>query len=926
MGQPVIRVEDLSKVYRVGTADNPSHTTLKEAIAGLARPRRRQANTAETEQAFWALRDVGFEVEQGDVTGLIGVNGAGKSTLLKILAHITEPTTGRAAVRGRVASLLEVGTGFHPELTGRENVLLNGAILGMTRHETRRKFDQIVEFAGVERFIDTPVKRYSSGMYLRLAFAVAAHLDPEVLLVDEVLAVGDIAFQRRCLGRMREVSQEGRTVLLVSHNLVAIEALCTRCLLLDAGRLVLHGDVADVTREYRRRVQGDPGSGALILDRTEALPGRRLALKSIVLQDEFGETTRVFPLGGALRAVIGLDLPPHSEAAEIVVRIDDPYAQRMMTIKNPASETRPLLVEGPQQIECLIPEMPLVPGDYAIGLAIYNHEELLDEIDRALTFTITNNNAFGAARGASRGVCIARSEWKALGSRSDIATHQDPALTSPPAVASPEAATEDRSPAPIALAAPYLIAPELELVPKPVDAPVLSPAERHRVLVQWNATQLDLPKRCVHQLFEAQARVSPDRVAIDNGADTLTYRQLNGRANQLAVWLRRRGVGPEARIGICMRPSIDMIVAVLGVLKAGGAYVPIDPSDPTDRIRCIIKSSSITRVLTHASVLPALNDIACIPMPIDRDWDQISDHNVVNLPTLAGPTNLAYVIYTSDSTGTPRGVMIEHRSLMNYLDWTLRAYAAPDEYSVPLHTSLTCDLSITAIFPTLLAGGRLSLLPDGSGVEALADALACRPRHALVKLTPAQVEMLAERLPPPTRAHGAFRFVIGGEELNGKSLQLWRQHAPEMRIVNEYGPSEATVGCCTFELCAADCPDGPLPIGRPIANTRLYVLDLDLNPVPIGCEGELFIGGDGLARGYLGQPDFTAENFVPNPFADQPGERLYRTGDIVKYLPDGNLVYVGRADHQIAPRGFRLELDEIDTGLSQRSKTAATLS
>jgi lipopolysaccharide transport system ATP-binding protein len=418
MGQPVIRVEGVSKSYRVGAVEKAKYRTVQESLVDMVkRPLRRLTRTRDDSSAtetFWALSQIDFEIEQGDVTGVIGVNGAGKSTLLKILSQITQPTTGQAAVRGRVASLLEVGTGFHAELTGRENVLLNGAILGMKRHETLQKFDQIVEFAGVERFVDTPVKRYSSGMYLRLAFAVAAHLDPEVLLVDEVLAVGDIAFQRRCINRMREVSQEGRTVLLVSHNLVSIEALCTRCLLLDAGRLVQMGPVTDITREYRRRVQGNQTPGTVVLGTQCVAAGRRSVFTALTLVDEFGETTRCFPLGGTFRALIGLDLPAGGDVAEIVVRIDDPYAQRLMTIKNPASGSLLRLSRGDQLVECRIPEMPLVPGEYSVGLAIYVNEHLLDEVDQIVTFTITNNNAYGDARGASAGVCIARSEWRAI--------------------------------------------------------------------------------------------------------------------------------------------------------------------------------------------------------------------------------------------------------------------------------------------------------------------------------------------------------------------------------------------------------------------------------------------------------------------------------------------------------------------------------
>jgi lipopolysaccharide transport system ATP-binding protein len=243
-----IRVENLSKRYRIGVAPE-RYRTLRDQIAGAVRSLGRRAARQE-ESIFWALRDVSFDIEQGEVVGIIGRNGAGKSTLLKILSRITEPTEGRLEVRGRAGSLLEVGTGFHPELSGRENIYLNGAILGMRRDEINRQFDAIVEFAEVGKFLDTPVKRYSSGMYVRLAFAVAAHLNPEILIVDEVLAVGDAAFQKKCLGKMGEVAKQGRTVLFVSHNLVAVERLCSRAIRLERGEKVDDGRPSEVVARY----------------------------------------------------------------------------------------------------------------------------------------------------------------------------------------------------------------------------------------------------------------------------------------------------------------------------------------------------------------------------------------------------------------------------------------------------------------------------------------------------------------------------------------------------------------------------------------------------------------------------------------------------------------------------------------------------
>ena len=293
---PVISVENLSKSYLIGhQGPRERYTSLRDTLSQHAKNftrrtldtlRGKQMLQGDTVEEFFALRDVSFEVNQGDVLGIIGRNGAGKSTLLKVLSRITEPTSGKVTIRGRVASLLEVGTGFHPELSGRENIFLNGAILGMSRKEIKAKFDEIVDFAGVEKFLDTPVKRYSSGMYVRLAFAVAAHLEPEILVVDEVLAVGDAEFQKKCMGKMKDVASEGRTVLFVSHTMGAISSLCSRCILMDKGEAVANGIPTDVISTYYRGGKDSPFSADFT--RGKKISGEGATLLSAMISDEFG--------------------------------------------------------------------------------------------------------------------------------------------------------------------------------------------------------------------------------------------------------------------------------------------------------------------------------------------------------------------------------------------------------------------------------------------------------------------------------------------------------------------------------------------------------------------------------------------------------------------------------------------------------------
>jgi lipopolysaccharide transport system ATP-binding protein len=299
MNKSAIKIENLGKLYRIG-AQQERYTTLRETLVSNFKSLTTKRASQSANNTIWALKDVSFEIKQGEVLGIIGRNGAGKSTLLKILAHITEPTEGRVILRGRVGSLLEVGTGFHPELTGRENIYLNGTILGMKKVEIERKFDEIVDFSEIEKFLDTPAKRYSSGMYVRLAFAVAAHLETDILLIDEVLAVGDVGFQRKCLGKIGDVVKHGRTVLFVSHNLVAIQALCSRAILLHKGNLVEDGLPSEVVRHYLSLL--NTGTDQQFVSSLQRVTGgNEVRLIATELADENGLITDSFEFGSEMR-------------------------------------------------------------------------------------------------------------------------------------------------------------------------------------------------------------------------------------------------------------------------------------------------------------------------------------------------------------------------------------------------------------------------------------------------------------------------------------------------------------------------------------------------------------------------------------------------------------------------------------------------
>jgi amino acid adenylation domain-containing protein len=448
------------------------------------------------------------------------------------------------------------------------------------------------------------------------------------------------------------------------------------------------------------------------------------------------------------------------------------------------------------------------------------------------------------------------------------------------------------------------------------------PSRDHRfqLLERWNDTRTDFPQVCTHQLFEQQAARAPAMVAVVSGRRRISYRELNEGANKIAHWLRKRGVGPDVLVGVSLERSPQMVMALLAVWKAGGAYVPIDPAYPAERLSFMIEDAQPLVLLTEEKCRQLFSAMSDKAICLDSEWSTFDREAGENLLTTADPANLAYVMYTSGSTGKPKGAMITHRGLVNYLWWAIRTYAVETGRSVPVHSSISFDLTVTSLYTPLLAGGTVELLPDDVGAQNLVAALLRAGDRSLVKITPAHLQLLSQQISPEDAGGMSRTFVIGGENLLAETLEFWRTAAPGTRLINEYGPTETVVGCCVYELGATDPRSGSVPIGRPIANTQLYVLDPDLKPLPPGETGELYIGGAGVARGYLNRPELTAERFLPDPFRGVLGARLYKTGDLARYRADGTLEYLGRTDNQVKVRGYRIELGEIEAALAAHPK------
>ncbi len=467
-----------------------------------------------------------------------------------------------------------------------------------------------------------------------------------------------------------------------------------------------------------------------------------------------------------------------------------------------------------------------------------------------------------------------------------------------------------------------LLASTLECPETPVcHLPLLSDAERHQLLISWNETKAPYPQdKCLHQLFEAQATRTPDRLALRFNDCALSYRELNEQSNQLAHYLRSLGVGPDSLVGLCLDRSTGLLVALLGTLKAGGAYVPLNADNPKPRLAQQLTEARV--LITEQKLLPQMPDFAGKTICLDREQYLWADQSRSNRATQTTPENLAYVLYTSGSTGLPKGVAVKHRNLVNYSHFItqfLQLHNHPDGLQFATVSTIAADLGNTCIYPSLISGGCLHLISYDVSTDAqsLARYTTQYPIDVL-KIVPSHLQALLQS--PGAKQILPRRYLImGGEALSPKLLETILSLDPSCEVLNHYGPTETTVGSLTQNLREYDPSNScsiSIPIGRPIANTQVYILDALQQPVPLGVPGELYIAGEGVAAGYLGAPDRTAERFLHNPFLKNTDALMYRTGDLARYLPSGDIEFLGRADDQVKIRGFRIELGEIEAVLS----------
>ncbi len=448
------------------------------------------------------------------------------------------------------------------------------------------------------------------------------------------------------------------------------------------------------------------------------------------------------------------------------------------------------------------------------------------------------------------------------------------------------------------------------------ELPLLTEAERHKLLVEWNNTGADYPRdKCIHDLFEEQVEKTPDAIAVIFGNQELTYRQLNTRANQLARYLIKHGVGPEVLVGICVEQSPEMIIGVLGILKAGGAYVPLDPSYPKERLAFIIEDTKSPLILIQKQLHGVLPEHAAMTILLDSDLEEIEKENDTTPDNKKSADNLAYVIYTSGSTGKPKGVCVPHRAVNRLVMNTNYIKFNPSD-RVAQASSFSFDAATFELWGALLNGACLVgisrdviLSPEDLSHQISASKI------SILFLTTALFNQMALQMPAAFRS---VRYLLfGGEAVDPASVKIVVNTDPPKRLLHVYGPTENTTftSWCPVENISADAR--AIPIGKPVSNTTIYILDQTLCPVPIGVPGELYTGADGLARGYLNRPGLNAEKFIPNPFCEGPGALLYKTGDLARFLPDGNIEFLGRIDNQVKVRGFRIELGEIEAVLKQ---------
>jgi amino acid adenylation domain-containing protein len=447
---------------------------------------------------------------------------------------------------------------------------------------------------------------------------------------------------------------------------------------------------------------------------------------------------------------------------------------------------------------------------------------------------------------------------------------------------------------------------------------LLTQAERHQLLVEWNDTKTGYPPGCVHQLFEAQARQTPDATAVIFEKERLTYAELDKRANQLANHLMKLGVKPDGLVAICVERSLEMVIGLLGILKAGAAYVPLDPAYPRDRIAFMLEDAEVPVLLTQQPLLENLSPGNAKVVLIDSHWPEISDSSATSPALNLDPENRAYVIYTSGSTGKPKGVEVRQRAVVNFIATMAEEPGLTADDRLLAVTTLSFDIAGLEIYLPLSKGASVEIVSRevaADGHQLLAKLTASRP--TVMQATPATWHMLLEAGWTGDRQ---LKVLVGGEAVPQKLVSQLLERVGS--VWNMYGPTETTIWSTTTRLESANAV---VTIGRPIANTEIYILDAALQPVPIGVGGELHIGGDGLARGYLKRPELTAEKFIPHPFSSDSGARIYKTGDLVRYLHDGKIEFLGRIDHQVKIRGFRIELGEIEAVLRQHSGIKETV-